>query len=156
MASPPVPTTPSTFSGVEPDRPQRTLRRSVTPACQNQQLNAGNDAERPRSPARRNIEANPVSPGHSLVIPVREITTWFDATLEEWESALRIVAAVKEQLDEALAPDGYNVGFNAGQAAGQTVFHAHIHVIPRFAGDVENPVGGVRHAVVGRGHYDAG
>ncbi|MCP6462433.1 HIT family protein, partial [Klebsiella pneumoniae] len=84
------------------------LRRSVTPACQNQQLNAGNDAERPRSPARRNIEANPVSPGHSLVIPVREITTWFDATLEEWESALRIVAAVKEQLDEALAPDGYN------------------------------------------------
>ncbi|RRR20585.1 HIT family protein [Brachybacterium paraconglomeratum] len=119
-------------------------------------MNAGNDAERPRSPARRNIEANPVSPGHSLVIPVREITTWFDATLEEWESALRIVAAVKEQLDEALAPDGYNVGFNAGQAAGQTVFHAHIHVIPRFAGDVENPVGGVRHAVVGRGHYDAG
>lgn len=101
-------------------------------------------------------DANPVSPGHSLVIPVREITTWFDATLEEWESALRIVAAVKEQLDEALAPDGYNVGFNAGQAAGQTVFHAHIHVIPRFAGDVENPVGGVRHAVVGRGHYDAG
>ena len=51
-AAPPVPTTPSTFSGVEPDRQQRTLRRSVTPSCQNQQLNAGNDGERPRSPAR--------------------------------------------------------------------------------------------------------
>ncbi|PMC75294.1 HIT family protein [Brachybacterium sp. UMB0905] len=62
---------------------------------------------------------------------------------------------MKEELDVALAPDGYNVGFNAGEAAGQTVFHAHIHVIPRFEGDVENPVGGVRHAVVGRGHYDA-
>lgn len=101
-------------------------------------------------------DANPVSPGHSLVIPVREIATWFDATPDEWESALRMVAAVKEELDEALTPDGYNVGFNAGCAAGQTVFHAHIHVIPRFEGDVENPIGGVRHAVVGRGHYYAG
>lgn len=100
-------------------------------------------------------DANPVSPGHSLVIPVREIATWFDATPEEWEAALRVVATVKEELDVALAPDGYNVGFNAGEAAGQTVFHAHIHVIPRFEGDVENPVGGVRHAVVGRGHYAA-
>lgn len=100
-------------------------------------------------------DANPVSPGHSLVIPVREIATWFDATPEEWESALRVVATVKEELDVALDPDGYNLGFNAGEAAGQTVFHAHIHVIPRFEGEVENPVGGVRHAVVGRGHYAA-
>lgn len=100
-------------------------------------------------------DANPVSPGHSLVVPVREIATWFDATPEEWEAALRIIATVKDELDDSLTPDGYNVGFNAGQAAGQTVFHAHIHVIPRFEGDVENPVGGVRHAVVGRGHYDA-
>lgn len=99
-------------------------------------------------------DANPVSPGHTLIIPIRQIETWFDATVEEWAAALELVNHVKAKLDADHAPDGYNVGFNAGRAAGQTVFHAHLHVIPRFAGDVEDPTGGVRHAVVGRGHYD--
>lgn len=98
-------------------------------------------------------DAHPVSPGHALVIPRREIVTWFEATPEEWRAALDLVDALKDTLDRELQPDGYNVGFNAGEAAGRTVFHAHLHVIPRFDGDVEDPTGGVRHAVVGRGHY---
>lgn len=95
----------------------------------------------------------PVSPGHVLIVPFRCIATWFEATDQEWVAALELVSRVKALLDTELHPDGYNVGFNAGEAAGQTVFHAHIHVIPRYMGDVENPAGGVRHAVLGRGYY---
>jgi diadenosine tetraphosphate (Ap4A) HIT family hydrolase len=100
-------------------------------------------------------DAHPVSPGHALIVPWRPVKTWFEATREEWMAALDLMEQVKNALDEELAPDGYNVGFNAGRAAGQTVFHAHLHVIPRFTGDVDDPVGGVRHAVVGHGRYDA-
>lgn len=101
-------------------------------------------------------DANPVSPGHALIVPRRVVATWFEATPEEWGEARELLEQVKRRLDAELSPDGYNVGFNAGRAAGQTVFHAHLHLIPRFDGDVEDPTGGVRHAVVGRGHYDIG
>ena len=101
-------------------------------------------------------DAHPVSPGHALVIPRRPVVTWFEATPEEWRAALDLVESLKASLDRELRPDGYNVGFNAGEAAGQTVFHAHLHLIPRFDGDVEDPTGGVRHAVVGRGRYEIG
>lgn len=94
-----------------------------------------------------------MSPGHTLVIPKRRIASWFDATADELRDAMRLISLVKTQLDESHRPDGYNVGFNDGVAAGQTVFHAHIHLIPRFAGDVPDPRGGVRHAVIGKGHY---
>lgn len=99
------------------------------------------------------LDANPVSRGHALIIPVRQITTWFEATVEEQRAAWELVDAVKAQLDQSLTPDGHNVGFNAGSSAGQTVFHAHLHVIPRYTGDVEDPTGGVRHAVIGQGYY---
>lgn len=98
-------------------------------------------------------DAHPVSPGHTLVIPKRTIVSWFDATADEIAAMTELVTAVKGQLDNDHHPDGYNVGFNDGAAAGQTVFHAHMHVIPRFDGDVASPAGGVRHAVIGRGHY---
>lgn len=95
----------------------------------------------------------PVSPGHTLVVPRREVATWFDATREEQVAILELVDVVKAQLDAELQPAGYNVGFNAGVAAGQTVMHLHVHVIPRFTGDVEDPRGGVRHVVPGKGNY---
>lgn len=95
----------------------------------------------------------PVSPGHSLVVPRRLVATWFDATREEQHAILELVDALKRALDLDLAPDGYNVGFNAGAAAGQTVMHLHVHVIPRFAGDVLDPRGGVRHVIPGKGNY---
>ena len=101
-------------------------------------------------------DAHPVSPGHALVIPRRPVVTWFEATPEEWRAALDLIESLKAALDRDLRPDGYKVGFNAGEAAGQTVFHAHLHLIPRFDGDVEDPTGGVRHAVVGRGRYEIG
>lgn len=95
-------------------------------------------------------DAYPVSPGHTLIIPLRQITTWFDATPEEQRAALELLAEVKDALDATHRPEGYNVGFNAGASAGQTVFHAHLHVIPRYADDVEDPSGGVRKGVIGR------
>ncbi len=95
----------------------------------------------------------PVSPGHTLVIPRRLVATWFEATPEEQRALFDLVDEVKRRLDEELAPDGYNVGFNVGEAAGQTVFHLHVHVIPRFRGDVADPRGGVRHVIPGKGNY---
>jgi superfamily II DNA or RNA helicase/diadenosine tetraphosphate (Ap4A) HIT family hydrolase len=98
----------------------------------------------------------PVSPGHTLVITRREVPTWFDATREEQIAILDLVEEVKRQLDRGEPPpDGYNVGFNAGPAAGQTVPHLHVHVIPRYAGDMDDPRGGVRHVIPSRGNYAA-
>ena len=95
----------------------------------------------------------PVSPGHALVVPRRVIATWWEATDAERADILALVDEVKHQLDAALQPDGYNVGFNSGAAAGQTVGHLHIHVIPRYRGDMPDPRGGVRHVIPGRGNY---
>jgi superfamily II DNA or RNA helicase/diadenosine tetraphosphate (Ap4A) HIT family hydrolase/HKD family nuclease len=95
----------------------------------------------------------PVSRGHVLVVPRRVIATWWEATDEERAGILALVDEVKRQLDAGLAPDGYNVGFNAGAAAGQTVGHLHVHVIPRYRGDVPDPRGGVRHVIPGKGNY---
>ena len=99
-------------------------------------------------------DQHPVSPGHTLVIPKRLIATWFDATLEEQHALLALVETVKRALDASTPrPDGYNVGFNAGVAAGQTVMHLHVHVIPRFLGDMDDPRGGVRHVIPSKGNY---
>ena len=97
----------------------------------------------------------PVSVGHSLVITRRVVPTWFDATADEQSALMDLVNVVKQKLDETLRPkpDGYNVGFNAGDAAGQTVPHLHIHVIPRYTGDVDDPRGGVRHVIPSKGNY---
>jgi superfamily II DNA or RNA helicase/diadenosine tetraphosphate (Ap4A) HIT family hydrolase len=95
----------------------------------------------------------PVSPGHTLVVPRRLIATWWEATAEERFGLLELVDTVKEILDREHHPDGYNVGFNAGAAAGQTIDHLHIHVIPRYTGDTFDPRGGIRHALPGRGNY---
>ena len=95
----------------------------------------------------------PVSPGHTLVIPRRLFATWFEATPEERTALFELVDEVKRVLDERLHPDGYNIGINAGEAAGQTVPHLHVHVIPRYRGDVDDPRGGVRHVIPGKGNY---
>src|ERR1035437_4517718 len=73
----------------------------------------------------------PVSVGHTLIVPFRQIATWWEAEPSEQADLLAVVSDVKAILDERHQPDGYNVGFNAGQAAGQTIDHLHIHVIPR-------------------------
>lgn len=98
-------------------------------------------------------DAYPVSPGHTLVIPRREVANWFEATRDEQLAVLDLVDEVKRQLDAELHPQGYNVGFNAGEAAGQTVMHLHVHVIPRFERDMDDPRGGVRHVIPWKGNY---
>jgi len=92
------------------------------------------------------------SPGHTLVIPKRHVASFFELTPEEIAACMDLIAQEKKLIDAELSPDGYNIGVNIGQAAGQSIFHVHIHVIPRYKGDVENPQGGVRH-VTGKGHY---
>jgi diadenosine tetraphosphate (Ap4A) HIT family hydrolase len=86
----------------------------------------------------------PVNPGHVLVIPRRHFPTFFEATEEEIVSAYQLMQEVRSILDEKYKPDGYNIGVNMGQCAGQTVWHLHFHIIPRFVGDVDKPRGGVR------------
>lgn len=95
----------------------------------------------------------PASPGHTLVIPRRLVATWDGITGPEESALLDLVKTVKAQLRAEFDPDGFNFGVNEGSAAGQTVFHLHIHVIPRYAGDVPDPRGGVRHAVMGKGNW---
>lgn len=86
----------------------------------------------------------PVSRGHSLIIPKRHVASWFDVSEEERDALIELLARARQQLDEQHRPDGYNIGINDGPAAGQTVRHLHIHLIPRYAGDTEDPRGGVR------------
>lgn len=85
----------------------------------------------------------PVNKGHVLVISKRHFASYFDATPDEVTALNELIIQVKKILDE-LKPDGYNIGINIGEAAGQTIFHLHIHVIPRYSGDVDNPRGGIR------------
>ena len=95
----------------------------------------------------------PVSPGHALLVPRRHTATWFDATVEEQQELAAAVEIAREAILARHRPDGFNVGMNLGAAAGQTVGHLHVHVIPRYAGDVEDPRGGVRWVVPKRADY---
>jgi diadenosine tetraphosphate (Ap4A) HIT family hydrolase len=98
-------------------------------------------------------DAFPVNPGHTLIIPRRHVASLFELTAEEQAAVWALLPAVKERLDARHSPAGYNVGVNVGEAAGQTVGHAHVHVIPRYVGDVEDPRGGVRWVVPERAKY---
>jgi diadenosine tetraphosphate (Ap4A) HIT family hydrolase len=95
----------------------------------------------------------PVSKGHLLVIPFRHIPDFFLMTVEEKQAVLALVDECKEVIEEEFSPAGYNIGFNVGEAAGQTVMHCHCHVIPRYVGDVRDPKGGVRGVVPGKRGY---
>lgn len=83
----------------------------------------------------------PVSRGHALVVPRRHVATYFDCTLDERAALWDLVVRVRNLIVDGCRPDGFNVGYNAGAAAGQTVMHAHVHVIPRYSGDVADPRG---------------
>ena len=90
------------------------------------------------------FDGYPVSPGHALIVPKRHVSSYFDLIDHEREAMNVMLQYVKRVVDERFHPDGYNIGINVGQAAGQSVYHCHMHLIPRYAGDVENPKGGVR------------
>ena len=99
------------------------------------------------------LDKYPVSPGHALVIPKKHIVDYFELSTHTKTALWLMSDRVKDLLTERFQPDGFNVGINVGAAAGQTVPHMHIHIIPRYAGDVENPRGGVRGVIPGKGNY---
>ena len=95
----------------------------------------------------------PVSKGHLLIVPFRHVSSFFELTEDERKSAFELVGRAKEKLDSDLHPDGYNLGLNVGMAAGQTIMHAHIHLIPRYQGDVPDPRGGIRFVIPQKANY---
>lgn len=99
------------------------------------------------------FDSFPVSKGHALVIPRRHVATIWEMTEEEYADAFLLVRKVKDVLRERFDANAFNVGVNCGEVAGQSVWHAHIHVIPRYAGDSPNPKGGVRNIIPGKGQY---
>ena len=99
------------------------------------------------------LDNYPVSKGHTLLIPKRHCKSYFDLNFIELESVSVTIGIIKRLLDTKYNPDGYNIGINCGEAAGQTVMHCHIHIIPRYNGDCENPRGGVRGVIPEKQHY---
>ena len=95
----------------------------------------------------------PVNPGHALIIPKRHVANYFDLTAEECAAMQTLLKTVQTQVETRFHPDGYNIGVNVNAAAGQSIFHVHMHLIPRFLGDVEDPEGGVRGVIPSKQKY---
>jgi diadenosine tetraphosphate (Ap4A) HIT family hydrolase len=85
-----------------------------------------------------------LSRGHVLVIPRRHVASFFDMTTDEQHAVLSLMNEAKRFIDRKFSPDGYNIGVNVGKAAGQSRMHVHVHLIPRYVGDVPDPKGGIR------------
>lgn len=98
----------------------------------------------------------PVSPGHSLIIPKRHVGSFFDVSTEERMGMLALLDQAKAAVDEQYHPDAYNIGINDGAAAGQTIPHLHLHLIPRSSADVADARGGVRWVIPDKADYWSG
>ena len=101
-------------------------------------------------------DAFPIAPGHTLIVPRRHIASFFLATEQEQQSLLALLRDAKVGLEPEFAPDAWNIGINDGPAAGQTVPHLHIHLIPRYTNDVPDPRGGVRWVIPSKANYWGG
>jgi diadenosine tetraphosphate (Ap4A) HIT family hydrolase len=99
------------------------------------------------------FDSYPVSPGHALILPRRHALTVWDLTDAEYADCFHLARAIRPILERRFSPDGFNIGANCGEAAGQSVWHAHIHVIPRYKGDTPNARGGVRHVIPLKASY---
>ena len=99
------------------------------------------------------FDSFPVSPGHALVLPRRHVATIWELDPDEYSDCFNLVRELHSVIETRFSPDGFNVGANCGAAAGQSVWHAHIHVIPRYKGDVPNPRGGVRGVIPYKASY---
>jgi len=95
----------------------------------------------------------PISEGHTLIIPKRHVASFFEITSEEREVLFKLLDSAKNLLDKELNPDAYNIGINDGAVAGQTVAHLHIHLIPRYEGDMVDPRGGIRWIMPDKAKY---
>lgn len=95
----------------------------------------------------------PVSNGHALIISKRHTANYFDMTNEEQYDCFILLNSVKEIIQSKYKPDGFNIGININETAGQTISHVHIHLIPRYRGDVEEPNGGIRGVIPSKKNY---
>ena len=96
----------------------------------------------------------PVTPGHRLILPKRHVRDYFSLNKDELLQIHDLIVSQKKLLEKFDATiSGFNIGMNCGETAGQTIFHCHVHLIPRRSGDVKNPRGGVRHVISGKGNY---
>lgn len=98
-------------------------------------------------------DAYPVSPGHMLIIPNKHVASIDSISLAEWQNLYQSIKQCKAIINEKYNPDGFNIGINQGEVAGQTINHLHIHIIPRYKGDMENPRGGVRGVIPDKQKY---
>jgi len=98
-------------------------------------------------------DAFPISPGHTLIIPKRHVGSFFDLEADERAELLALLCQAKVVADKEFSPQAYNIGINDGAAAGQTVPHLHLHMIPRFEGDLPDPRGGVRWVIPEKAKY---
>lgn len=99
------------------------------------------------------LDSFPVNPGHTLIIPRRHVASYFDLTSDEQQALWQLVNTTRILLENHYHPDGFTIGINVGATAGQSVMHVHIHLIPRYKGDVEKPKGGVRGVIPGKQSY---
>lgn len=97
-------------------------------------------------------DSNSLSRGHVLVIPRRHVASFFDMTAAEHSAVLALLRDAQKFIQGQHSPDGYNIGVNVGAAGGQSRMHVHVHLIPRYAGDVADPRGGIRCVLAGKSH----
>ena len=104
--------------------------------------------------AYSSIDSYPVSEFHSLIVPKRHVETYFELNNEEIQACNELILKTKKKiLKQDSSVKGFNIGTNVGKTAGQSIFHCHIHLIPRREGDVDNPQGGVRSVIPKKQHY---
>ena len=99
------------------------------------------------------FDAFPVNPGHVLIVPKKHVADYFELDSDLQFACLKLLNQVKDIIRERYQPGGFNIGINAGAAAGQTIFHVHLHLIPRYHGDMPDPRGGVRGVIPDRRSY---
>lgn len=131
------------------------MPENTCPLCSDKDLVIDNDKAIENELAYVLTDTNPVSPGHCLIVTRRHIAEFFDATQEEKIAIFELIDEMKAIIDKKHNPDGYNIGVNIRKAAGQSVPHIHIHMMPRYEGDIENPRGGVRGVIPSKQKYSS-
>jgi diadenosine tetraphosphate (Ap4A) HIT family hydrolase len=116
------------------------------------ELCVAHDVVTANSLAYARYDNNSLSRGHVLVIPRRHVASFFEMTADEQTAVLSLLNQVQRLIEKQHAPDGYNIGVNIGKAGGQSRMHVHVHLIPRYEGDVSNPQGGIRCVLPGKAH----
>jgi diadenosine tetraphosphate (Ap4A) HIT family hydrolase len=122
----------------------------MTPDTADCELCVAHDVVAENSLAYVRYDSNSLSRGHVLVVPRRHVASFFDMTVDEQAAVLSLLNQAQRSIHKQHAPDGYNIGVNIGKAGGQSRMHVHVHLIPRYAGDVPNPQGGIRCVLVGK------